>query len=232
MTEWVLINGWAMPDHLWHSVVERLSPQGTVHLLSPDRHAGTLAEAANSILAQAPERANWLGWSLGGRLLMEAAVQAPERIALAVTLAASPSFVATANAPGMSPDVFDQFIDAMEQQPLPTLRRFAGMVAQSHPQGRTLLAMLRDYHLGLSSEELISLSRQLQWLADDCCQRWAEVMVPQRHYLGACDGLVPSQIAEVLNGAMTVVDVLPDQGHLLHWPDTAWLDLSGKSAHA
>lgn len=69
-----------------------------------ERFGRDLDALVEGVLARAPPRAVWLGWSLGGMLALAAAAAAPDRVVALVTVAASPSFVARDDWPaGMAP---------------------------------------------------------------------------------------------------------------------------------
>ena len=81
----VLLHGWAMHSGLFAPLVQALRDAFELHLVDLPGHghnAGapgplTLASAAEAVLAEAPQRALWLGWSLGGLVAMQ--VAAPSR---------------------------------------------------------------------------------------------------------------------------------------------------------
>ena len=49
----------------------------------------SLEEMAERVLKQAPEKAIWLGWSLGGLVASQVALTHPERVQTLVTVASS-----------------------------------------------------------------------------------------------------------------------------------------------
>ncbi|MDA6076661.1 alpha/beta fold hydrolase [Edwardsiella anguillarum] len=70
----VLLHGWGLNAEVWRCIVPQLSAQFRLHLVDLPgygRSGGdtpySLAEMTQRVLAQAPERALWLGWSLGAR---------------------------------------------------------------------------------------------------------------------------------------------------------------------
>ncbi len=69
----------------------------------------SLADMAEAVLRQAPDKAIWLGWSLGG-LVSKAGCVNPSRACQAlVTVASSPCFSARDEWPGIKPDVLAGF---------------------------------------------------------------------------------------------------------------------------
>lgn len=107
----VLLHGWALHSGVWGAsgggVRARLAARFTLHLIDlpgHGRNAGVTpavdaAGLAAQVLEVAPQRAHWLGWSLGGVVALAAALAAPERITRLVLTASTPRFVQTAGWP-------------------------------------------------------------------------------------------------------------------------------------
>ncbi|MBU5567469.1 alpha/beta fold hydrolase, partial [Escherichia sp. S69_ASV_4] len=69
----VLLHGWGLNAEVWRCIDEELSSHFTLHLVdlpgfgrSRGFGALSLADMAEAVLQQAPDKAIWLGWSLGG----------------------------------------------------------------------------------------------------------------------------------------------------------------------
>ena len=84
----VLLHGWGLNAEVWHDISVRLSAHFTLHLVDlpgygRSRGFGplTLPQMADALLAQAPARAVWLGWSLGGLVASQLAPAHPARVA-------------------------------------------------------------------------------------------------------------------------------------------------------
>lgn len=96
------------------------------------------------LLAKAPQRAVWLGWSLGGMLALATAVAAPDRVAALVTVAASPSFVSRPDWPhGMLPERLRRMAEDLAADPERTVNDFLTLQVLSSRSGRTALRQLR-----------------------------------------------------------------------------------------
>ena len=68
----VLLHGWGLNAEVWRCIDEELSSHFTLHLVdlpgfgrSRGFGALSLADMAEVVLRQAPDKAIWLGWSLG-----------------------------------------------------------------------------------------------------------------------------------------------------------------------
>jgi len=148
----VLLHGWAMHSGVFAPLVETLASDFTVHLIDLPGHgrsAGvglplTLENAAAQVSAVVPERAVWLGWSLGGLVALQAAATHPEQVRGLVMLAASPRFVRGDGWPqGMQASVFHDFAQALGSDYPGTLDRFLMLEAQGSDRVREELRLLR-----------------------------------------------------------------------------------------
>jgi len=227
----VLLHGWGLNAEVWAPVVERLASRQRVtcielpgHGASPPPAEGAAPGVIEALLAAAPARAAWLGWSLGGLLALAAARAAPDRITRLGLLATNPCFTRREDWPcAMAPEVLAEFARELEAEPRRTLQRFLGLVARGapsadtlrdlrrrvldapvpHPQGLALgLALLRDWDL---RPALATLSQPL-WLG-----------------FGARDTLVPLAAAEAVAKLCPTARItrFEDAGHapLLSHPD-------------
>ncbi|VFS85722.1 Pimelyl-[acyl-carrier protein] methyl ester esterase [Raoultella planticola] len=93
---------------VWDCVTPELASHFTLHLVdlpgygrSSGFGALSLEEMAQQVLSQAPEQAIWLGWSLGGLVASQIALQHPGRVQALVTVASSPCFGADGDWPGI-----------------------------------------------------------------------------------------------------------------------------------
>ena len=109
----VLLHGWGLNAEVWRCIDEELSSHFTLHLVdlpgfgrSRGFGALSLADMAEAVLQQAPDKAIWLGWSLGGLVASQIALTHPERVQALVTVASSPCFSARDEWPGIKPAVF------------------------------------------------------------------------------------------------------------------------------
>ena len=112
----VLLHGWGLNAEVWRCIDEELSSHFTLHLVdlpgfgrSRGFGALSLADMAEAVLQQAPDKAIWLGWSLGGLVASQIALTHPERVQALVTVASSPCFSARDEWPGITPDVLAGF---------------------------------------------------------------------------------------------------------------------------
>ena len=118
----VLLHGWGLNKGVWANLIEvaeEYAPDLTFHALDlPGYGDSTHIEGVNSLATmaefvrkQAPSDAIWLGWSLGGMVALQEAMQCSEkRIRGLYLLATSPCFVQKADWPhGVEKSIFDRF---------------------------------------------------------------------------------------------------------------------------
>ena len=92
--ELVLLHGWASSAEVWRPFVARMREHASITLVSwagseADPH--DLEALAQGVLAVAPNRAAYVGWSLGGQLAAHIAHQHPERVSALVTIMSNPA---------------------------------------------------------------------------------------------------------------------------------------------
>ncbi len=79
----VLLHGWGMNNGVWDALPRALSDRFQLHPIELPGHGHAdfdpsgrdLPDWADAVLAQAPEQAIWLGWSLGALVALQAALQ-------------------------------------------------------------------------------------------------------------------------------------------------------------
>ncbi len=101
----VLLHGWGLNSAIWSSMVElagRAFPRFKFHALDlpgygrfvHERGSASLVDMADSCLDRAPEAAVWVGWSLGGMVALQAAMQdSKQQIRGLQLIGAGPKFV-------------------------------------------------------------------------------------------------------------------------------------------
>lgn len=106
----VLLHGWGLNAKVWDCITPQLASHFTLHLVDLPGYgrsggfgAMSLEEMAQRVLEKAPERAIWLGWSLGGLVASQVALSHPDRVQALVTVASSPALALTTAGPGLSP---------------------------------------------------------------------------------------------------------------------------------
>lgn len=217
----VLMHGWAGGRDCWRPLLPALRRWANVTLLDWVAPASSDVDPlVANILAVAPERAVYVGWSLGGQVATAVAAVAPDRVSALVTVASNPCFSAQREWPGLPAATLQSFADELAGNPARTLRRFASLQASGAIDEHSLVRQLRRSGGHWSAD---TLAAGLQWLARlDTRVLLQSLCCPQLHLLAATDALVPAPTATALEALLAdvpgaTVRVLEADGHALPW---------------
>ncbi|MCL6406049.1 pimeloyl-[acyl-carrier protein] methyl ester esterase [Dickeya dadantii] len=205
--ELVMLHGWGMNSQVWNSIVMRLAPHFRLHRVDLPGYGQSqgfgvmsLADMAQQVLAQAPERAVWLGWSLGGLVASQAALSAPERVNALITLASSPCFEAREDWPGIRPQVLSGFQQMLSDDFFGTIERFLALQTLGTENARKDARMLKVALSGQPAPATEVLNAGLGMLRDtDLRESLGSLTMPFLRLYGALDGLVPRKVAALMD---------------------------------
>lgn len=220
----VLLHGWGLNAQVWDCITPELGAHFTLHLVdlpgygrSEGFGALSLAEMAAYVLEKAPEQAIWLGWSLGGLVASQVALQHPERVSALVTVASSPCFSAHEDWPGIKPEVLNGFQQQLSEDFQRTVERFLALQTLGTESARQDARALKQTVLSLPMPSSEVLNGGLEILKTaDLRQPLAALTVPFLRLYGRLDGLVPGKIVPLLDA---------------EWPQSESL-MFDKAAHA
>lgn len=220
----VLLHGWGLNAEVWHCISEELSSHFTLHLVdlpgfgrSQGFGAMTLEEMAVRVLAQAPEKAIWLGWSLGGLVASQVALAHPERVQALVTVASSPCFSARDAWPGIKPEVLAGFQQQLSEDFQRTVERFLALQTMGTETARQDARALKKTVLALPMPPVDVLNGGLEILKTvDLRESLTSLKMPFLRLYGYLDGLVPRKVVPLLDAL---------------WPESESL-IFAKAAHA
>lgn len=199
----VLLHGWGMNGAVWHQTVEALSQQYRVHVVdlpgfghSNQTHFDSIEHMADLVLEHAPDKAIWLGWSLGGLLATHIALHHPERVEKLITVASSPKFAADKPWRGIQPNVLSAFTEQLVEDFQRTIEQFMALQAMGSPSARQDVKSLKKAVLSRPSPNPKSLLAGLNLLADiDYREMLSALQLPTLRLYGRLDGLVPAKVA-------------------------------------
>ncbi|MDI3322788.1 pimeloyl-ACP methyl ester esterase BioH [Pontibacterium granulatum] len=236
----VMLHGWGMNSSIWLNVLPALEEHFSITLIdlpglgqSPALDRLTFDAAVDALLAAAPKRAHWLGWSLGGQLAVAAAAKAPGRVSALVMVASNPCFVARDDwVSAMDTETYQGFKGSLADNPAKTLTRFIMLQTQGAEAGRDSLKMLKQL---LKEDRPSALAPALTLLETDARDALVELEIPVLLQFGEKDLLVPVSAVEgcaALNAeAKTAVyegaGHLPFISHTSRWCDDVIAFLSG-----
>ncbi|HDS9360240.1 TPA: pimeloyl-ACP methyl ester esterase BioH [Enterobacter chengduensis] len=220
----VLLHGWGLNAEVWRCVTEELSSHFTLHLVdlpgygrSRDYGAMSLEEMADIVLDAAPQKAIWLGWSLGGLVASKIALTHPERVEALATVASSPCFSAREAWPGIKPEVLSGFQQQLSENFQRTVERFLALQTLGTETARQDARALKNTVLSLPMPGVDALNGGLDMLKTvDLREPLASLAMPHLRIYGYLDGLVPRKVVPLLDA---------------RWPESESLVIA-KAAHA
>lgn len=147
----VLLHGWAMHSKIWHNVRNQLAARYRLHLIdlpghgySPPCKPSTLQRMVDKVSEILPESCIVCGWSLGGQIAIELALQYPERIKKLVLIATTPCFAKRPDWQwGMETTTLQLFRKNLEQNYAATINRFLTLQLSGDNECKSVLAQLR-----------------------------------------------------------------------------------------
>lgn len=221
----VLLHGWGMNRAIWGGFLDILAERFRVTEIELPGHGESeydpehtsLGEWADAVLATVPERAIWMGWSLGAQVALQAALSKPERISSLVLLAGTPCFVQSEEWPhAMAQETLRDFAAALREDHRQTLERFLSLQVQGDSEARRMLRALRQELFSRLEPNPAALENGLNLLRDvDLRQQLKATPCPTLWLLGERDTLVPAAmagpLAELQPGAR--IEVVPGAAH-------------------
>lgn len=226
----VLLHGWGMHSVVWDPIVPALLEHYQVTVIDlPGMGRSPLPGGdynldyvMQHVLAVAPARAVWMGWSLGGEIATAIAARHPERVSALLLVASNPSF---AQRDGwlcaMASQQLQQFRDFYEEDPEGTLIRFLSLQCRGSRRMKEDIRFLQEimYLQGLPAPQ--ALRAGLRLLAElDVRADFQRLNQPVQVVLGANDVLVPATLApallDMISGRQRIcqISVLAESGHV------------------
>ncbi len=220
----VMLHGWGMNSSVWSDFAHELAEAYRVTLIdlpghghSPYHGEPTLAGWAEACLAAAPERAIWLGWSLGSMVALQAAHLAPERVSGVMVLAGMPRFVQAEDWPhAMAPRTLDLFIQALGDDHCGTLERFLALQMLGSDLAQETLRRLKNLLRQRPDPHPGALETGLDMLKSaDLRPALGELSCPTAWVYGDRDTLAPARAAKLLPSWLPKlsVEIIPGAAH-------------------
>ncbi|WP_440892581.1 pimeloyl-ACP methyl ester esterase BioH [Aeromonas dhakensis] len=205
----VLLHGWGMNGAVWHGIVPALAACYRVHLVDLPGFGNSplVGEAeyslpwlAEQVAAILPEQCHLLGWSLGGLVASQLALNHPERLHSLITVASSPCFMAQGEWPGIAPKVLTGFNQMLAGDFKQTIERFLAIQAMGSEHARDDIRQLRHWLAERPAPQLAALEAGLGLLADvDLRDELVQLNLPWLRVYGRLDSLVPKASIPLLD---------------------------------
>ena len=104
----------------------------------------TFENIISLIFKHVPEKAAWLGWSLGGMIAWWAAIHYPEKVTRLITIASTPKFMSDSNWPGVSEVTLEKFSAALTTNYEKTLQDFLALQLRGSHDPALITALQRQ----------------------------------------------------------------------------------------
>lgn len=205
----LLIHGWGMNATVWEPWLEHLRGQFAVTRVELPGHGNSamsgelasLADWAQAVARVAPDNAIWLGWSLGGSVALQAAIDQLKTIRALYLMTATPCFAQRESWHcAMGQATLQQFADNLESDIDGTLMRFLSLQIKGTEQSRELLKQLRAGFASHPHATVKALKTGLAFLRDtDLRQELAQLEIPMHWTFGERDTLVPACASDAVS---------------------------------
>lgn len=205
-TDIVVLHGWGLNANIWTPVVDPLAREGRLHRLDlpgygdspwPDNRELSFENLCQLTLEALPEKCHLIGWSLGGLVATQLALNHPERFHSLTTVASSPYFPAQDSWPGIEPHVLNTFAKQLSKDFKRTVERFLALQSLGSPHAREDIKQIKEWLFAKPMASVEVLDAGLDMLATvDLRQQLKHLQVPLLRLYGRLDALVPVAVAE------------------------------------
>lgn len=227
----VLVHGWGAHSGIWQTVLPVLQQTFRVTCIDLPGHGHSQELIDNSLdgwagaaLEVAPEKAIWLGWSLGGLVAQRVAAMASERVEKLILVASTPKFVATQEWPkAVDEKVFSAFHAEVVKEPRASLLRFIALQTRGSKTASEDSRVLRKTLLQPEPKAAALDAGMQLLLTTDLRKQAVEIICPVLVLGGKRDTLIPyvglSKISELFSNSE--FNFIPQAGHapFLSHPD-------------
>lgn len=221
----VLLHGWGMNADVWEDVSAELEDSFQVIAVDLPGHGRSkgdledysLKNIARQVIEVIPEQAIIVGWSLGGLVAMQMALEYAQRIKKLVLVASSPQFIKDESWPdGMDAEVLDSFAGDMQEDYQNTIKRFISIQTMGSDNPREEQRLLRDRVFRYGHPDLSALKGGLKILHEtNLRSRMSEIHCPTLIVAGEHDSLFRRKAAEKTQQLIShsQLDVIKGSGH-------------------
>lgn len=205
-TPFVVLHGWGMNANIWQPVVPALSQHFHLHCVdlpgfgdsrwSSDNDV-SLESFIEQIMPALPERFHLLGWSLGGLIATQMALNHPKRILSLNTLASSPHFVENGDWAGIKPNILEQFQQQLDNNFKKTIERFLAIQAMGSDDAREQVKQVKQliFTKPMPNSHVLKAALSILQTAD-LRDQLPRLKMPFTRFYGRLDSLVPERAIE------------------------------------
>lgn len=220
----VMLHGWGMHGGVWRGVCDALAQRFRLHLIdlpgmghSAPCDPCTLPHLARVLAEAMPPQAAVCGWSLGGQVAMQLALDFPQKLSRLILVGSTPCFV---NKPdwqlGIAAEVFSAFAAEVAANYHPSMERFLSLQAFGGESTRSQMRQLREQFAARPAPSPQVLQQTLQiLLATDLRERMPSLELPTLVLHGDRDTLAPVAAARWMARQLpqACLNVIPGASH-------------------
>ncbi|MBT0730860.1 pimeloyl-ACP methyl ester esterase BioH [Rosenbergiella nectarea] len=203
----VLLHGWGLNSHVWDFILTPLSSHFSITLIDLPGYGRSqpfdtlsLDEMASHIAPHIPSQSIVLGWSLGGLVAAQLAIDFEEQVKQLIFVASSPCFSERAQWPGITPQVLDNFKTQLATDFRRTIERFIALQSLGTANASLNTKTLKQAIINQPQASLAVLNQGLNILQhDDLREKLSKIAVPTLRIYGALDSLVPRKSIPLLD---------------------------------
>jgi len=204
----VVLHGWGMNANVWTPLIPELAQHHRITVIdlpgfgdsNQEILSDNLGEVSAHIVKQLPAKFHLLGWSLGGLIATEIALNYPHRVQTLATVASSPHFIEAPKWPGIKPVLIRQFHQQIEQDFAKTIERFLAVQAMGSPQAKEQIKQVKRWVFDKPLGNPESLKNGLTILETaDLRERLEDITCPFTRFYGRLDTLVPAKAIPLVN---------------------------------
>jgi len=225
----LLIHGWGMHGGVWQPILDQLVRDFSVYVVdlpgmgfsqsaSPnDPKPLDLKMVADLVLGALPAGLKELsvcGWSLGGQVAMQMALQQPDLVKQLLLVGTTPKFVNAEDWQlGMEAGIFQQFAQNISDDYQATLMKFLTLQCMRAPDARNIIKQLRESFALRPVPSLDALQNALDILLhSDLRQQLRQVGQPTLVIHGDRDSLAPVSVARWLTAQLPAAQLVEIAG--------------------
>lgn len=223
----IFLHGWGLHSGIWsagdNNLPQRLARQYQVATVDLPGHGHsvlgdngfTLTSATNALAECIAEQAIVIGWSLGGLLALNLALEYPDLVRRLVLISSTPRFCQSRDwRPALRTATLQAFATALQENQHDTVQRFLALQVQGSADQRYQLRLLRQaiaacpparpaaLHSGLMVLEQTDLRSRMDAIKQPCLLLYGEhdrIVPPAAG--AAVERLLPNAIQHVIAGA-------------------------------
>lgn len=202
-----LIHGWGMHSGVWQPILNQLTPYYQLHCIdlpgmgfSDTILPYSLANLSSEIRTFLPENTHLLGWSLGGQVAMQIAIDAPNIISKLVLVGATPKFTLSVDwASGVTLQSLEKFARDIDEDYMATMLNFLSLQCMGAENRKDTIRILREAFLAKPVPNSDCLKQALVILeTTDLRLQLKNIQSPTLILHGERDGLSPIKAGDFL----------------------------------